>query len=64
MQLLSGTGLIKYISCRGSTTATGLELTVKEAVEYLSHDEESYQQCGATFIQNASFKAEQAKTEV
>lgn len=64
MQLLSVTGLIEHSFCRESSPTTGLELTLKEAVEYLSHPEESYQQCGATFIQHASFKEEQAKQEV
>lgn len=40
------------------------DLTLKEAVEYLSHPEENYQQCGATFIQHATFKEEHAKQEV
>lgn len=53
-----------YNFCRESGTTTGVDLTLKEAVEYLSHAEENYQQCGATFIQHASFKEEQAKQEV
>ncbi|TWW56707.1 Plakophilin-1 Band-6 protein [Takifugu flavidus] len=48
----------------GSGTTTGVDLTLKEAVEYLSHAEENYQQCGATFIHHASFKEEQAKQQV
>lgn len=40
------------------------DLTLKEAVEYLSYDEENYQQCGATFIQHVTFKEERAKQEV
>lgn len=40
------------------------DLTLKEAVEYLSHPEENYQQCGATFIQHTTYKEEHAKQEV
>ncbi|XP_030279588.1 plakophilin-1 [Sparus aurata] len=40
------------------------DLTLKEAVEYLSHPEENYQQCGATFIQHTTFKEDHAKQEV
>lgn len=41
-----------------------LDLTLKEAVEYLSHHEENYQQYGAIFIQHATFKEEHTKQEV
>nr|XP_019951898.1 PREDICTED: plakophilin-1 [Paralichthys olivaceus] len=40
------------------------ELTLKEAVEYLSHPEENFQMCGATFIQHTAFKEEHAKQQV
>ncbi|XP_029995761.1 plakophilin-1 [Sphaeramia orbicularis] len=40
------------------------DLTLKEAVEYLSHPEENFQHCGATYIQHATFKDESAKEEV
>lgn len=40
------------------------DLTLKEAVEFLSNPEENYQQCGATFIQHTTFKDEHAKQEV
>ncbi|XP_060931341.1 plakophilin-1 [Limanda limanda] len=40
------------------------ELTLKQAVEYLSHPDESFKQCGATFIQHTTFKEERAKEEV
>ncbi|XP_068606133.1 plakophilin-1 [Brachionichthys hirsutus] len=40
------------------------DLTLKEAVEYLSHSEESFQQCGALVIQSATFKEERTKQEV
>lgn len=58
------TGLVSYSFCRENSSAAGLELTLKEAVEYLSHPDESHQQCGATFIQHAAFKEEQAKQKV
>uniref|UniRef100_H3DC40 Plakophilin 1 n=1 Tax=Tetraodon nigroviridis TaxID=99883 RepID=H3DC40_TETNG len=37
---------------------------LERAVEYLSHPDESYQQCGATSIQHTAFNEEQAKQEV
>ncbi|CAI5647618.1 plakophilin-1 isoform X1 [Oreochromis aureus] len=38
--------------------------TLKEAVEFLSSSEESYQQWGATFIQHTTYTDESAKSEV
>ncbi|XP_023280963.1 plakophilin-1 [Seriola lalandi dorsalis] len=40
------------------------DVTLKEAVEYLSHPEEKFQQFGATFIQHTTFNEERAKQEV
>lgn len=40
------------------------DLTLKEAVEFLSQSEENFQQCGATVIQHSTFKEDQAKQEV
>ncbi|KAM9342668.1 plakophilin-1 [Pholidichthys leucotaenia] len=40
------------------------DMTLKEAVQFLSHPEESHQQCGAIFIQHATFSEEAAKQEV
>ncbi|KAM4610546.1 plakophilin-1 [Polymixia lowei] len=40
------------------------DLTLKEAVEFLSQPEENFQQCGATFIQHTTFKEERSKQEV
>lgn len=40
------------------------ELTLKEAVAFLSHSEENFQQWGATFIQHNTFKDESVKQEV
>lgn len=50
--------------CRVNSTASMADMTLKEAVEYLSHSDENYQQCGATFIQHATFKEERTKQEV
>ncbi|XP_041860422.1 plakophilin-1 [Melanotaenia boesemani] len=57
------------ISKIGQTSAvnSGLnmsDLTLKEAVEFLSHPEENYQQCGATFIQHTTFNEDSTKAEV
>ncbi|XP_077369708.1 plakophilin-1 [Festucalex cinctus] len=40
------------------------DVTIKEAVEFLSHPEEKFQQCGATIIQQTTFKDDRAKQEV
>ncbi|XP_072223273.1 plakophilin-1 [Leuresthes tenuis] len=40
------------------------DITLKEAVELLSHSEEHHQRCGATFIQHATFNEDCAKAEV
>lgn len=40
------------------------ELTLKEAVEFLSHAEDNFQQWGATFIQHNTFKDDGVKQEV
>ncbi|XP_058498432.1 plakophilin-1 isoform X1 [Solea solea] len=40
------------------------DLTLREAVAFLSHSEENFQQCGATFIQHGTYKEERAKQEV
>ena len=37
---------------------------MKEAVEYLSNAEETYQHCGASYIQHNTFINEKAKDEV
>lgn len=47
-----------------NSTTSMLDITLKEAVEFLSHPDENYQQCGATFIQHATFKEECTKQEV
>ncbi|CAL8368098.1 unnamed protein product [Lota lota] len=39
-------------------------LTLKEAVDFLSSSDESLQQCGASFIQHCTFKEEGPKQEV
>ncbi|KAM7411837.1 hypothetical protein PAMA_021694 [Pampus argenteus] len=48
----------------GNSTMNISDLTLKEAVEFLSNPEENFQQCGATFIQHTTFKEERAKQEV
>lgn len=39
-------------------------ITMKEAVEYLSNSDESFQLCGASYIQHTTFKEDSAKQEV
>lgn len=50
--------------CRVNTGINMSDVTLKEAVEYLSHTDENYQQFGATFIQHTTFNEERAKQEV
>ncbi|XP_034445279.1 plakophilin-1 [Hippoglossus hippoglossus] len=62
-----GTMKTTKIQLQQSAVDSGInvsELTLKEAVENLSHPDESFQQCGATFIQHTTFKEELAKQEV
>ncbi|KAM3871720.1 plakophilin-1-like [Diretmus argenteus] len=40
------------------------DLTLPQAVAFLSHPDENFQQCGATFIQHTTFKEERSKQEV
>lgn len=40
------------------------EITMKEAVEYLSNEDEKYQLCGASYIQHNTFIYDKAKEEV
>lgn len=40
------------------------ELTMKQAVEFLSREDENYQHCGASFIQHSTYMKDQAKQEV
>ncbi|KAF7669928.1 hypothetical protein LDENG_00110600 [Lucifuga dentata] len=40
------------------------DITMKEAVEYLSKEQETYQHCGASFIQHNTFVDDKAKEEV
>lgn len=37
---------------------------MKEAVEFLSNSDESYQHCGASFIQHSTFMDDKSKDEV
>ncbi|KAM7006475.1 plakophilin-1-like [Tautogolabrus adspersus] len=49
----------------GSTGNSGAaDITIKEAVEYLSNSDETYQHCGASFIQHNTFIDDKAKEEV
>lgn len=50
--------------CRTNATGNMPDLTLKEAVEFLSHSDENYQQWGATFIQHTCYSDETAKSEV
>ncbi|KAI4827369.1 hypothetical protein KUCAC02_030770 [Chaenocephalus aceratus] len=49
---------------KGNTGSHTANITMKEAVEYLSSAEETYQHCGASYIQHNTFITEEAKDEV
>ncbi|KAK5912114.1 hypothetical protein CesoFtcFv8_002017 [Champsocephalus esox] len=49
---------------KGNTGSDTANITMKEAVEYLSSAEETYQHCGASYIQHNTFINEEAKDEV
>ncbi|KAJ8258073.1 hypothetical protein GJAV_G00192860 [Gymnothorax javanicus] len=49
---------------KGKDGANIPNITMKEAVEYLSHTDESFQLCGASYIQHTTFKEDSAKQEV
>uniref|UniRef100_A0A3P8UKA8 Plakophilin 1 n=1 Tax=Cynoglossus semilaevis TaxID=244447 RepID=A0A3P8UKA8_CYNSE len=62
-----GTMKISKTDLQQSAVNTGInlsDLTLKEAVEFLSLPEENFQQCGASFIQHTTYKEERAKHEV
>lgn len=46
------------------STVNMSEMTLKEAIQFLSHPEEKYQQCGATFIHHTTYNEEHTKQEV
>ncbi|KAM9859444.1 plakophilin-1-like [Aulostomus maculatus] len=53
---------------KGDSGANGnsgvADITMKEAVEYLSNEDEKYQHCGASYIQHNTFINDKAKEEV
>ncbi|XP_044065672.1 plakophilin-1 [Siniperca chuatsi] len=57
-------GTIKISKLEQQSAVNTSDLTLKEAVGFLSHPEENYQQCGASFIHHLTFKEEHAKQEV
>ncbi|KAL7408021.1 hypothetical protein ABVT39_017016 [Epinephelus coioides] len=49
----------------GSNDNSGFaDITMKEAVDYLSREDETYQHCGASYIQHNTFIDDKAKEEV
>ncbi|XP_026162628.1 plakophilin-1-like [Mastacembelus armatus] len=60
-------GLFKNKGDFGSNGNSGVvtgDITMKEAVECLSHDDEMHQHCGASYIQHNTFIDDKAKEEV
>ncbi|KAJ8370402.1 hypothetical protein SKAU_G00104300 [Synaphobranchus kaupii] len=52
----------EFVGVDGGGSIT--DITMKEAVEYLSNQQETYQFHGASFIQHSTFKEDSAKEEV
>nr|XP_004547614.1 plakophilin-1 [Maylandia zebra] len=48
----------------GNAKIDKVDITMKEAVDYLASDEETYQHCGASYIQHNTFIDDKAKEEV
>uniref|UniRef100_A0A3Q3WVY6 Uncharacterized protein n=1 Tax=Mola mola TaxID=94237 RepID=A0A3Q3WVY6_MOLML len=53
-----------FVSYRSNVNGKVADITLKEAVEYLSKKEKTYQHCGASYIQHNTFIDENAKEEV
>lgn len=53
-----------YASSRSKHTSGVANLTMKEAVEYLSKQDKTYQHWGASYIQHNTFVDDKAKEEV
>lgn len=53
-----------YDSSRSKRASGAANLTMKEAVEYLSKMDETYQHWGASYIQHNTFVDDKAKEEV
>nr|XP_046239029.1 plakophilin-1 [Scatophagus argus] len=57
-----------FLKSKGDSGSNGnsgvADITMKEAVEYLSSMEETYQHCGASYIQHNTFIDDKAKEEV
>ncbi|XP_028260809.1 plakophilin-1 isoform X2 [Parambassis ranga] len=55
-------GTLKAVGSNGNRKAA--DITMKDAVEYLSMDVEAFQHCGASYIQHSTFMDDTAKEEV
>lgn len=53
-----------FHSSNGNAKIDKVDITMKEAVDYLASDEETYQHCGASYIQHNTFIDDKAKEEV
>ncbi|KAJ8399588.1 hypothetical protein AAFF_G00409990 [Aldrovandia affinis] len=49
---------------KANLEGNSMDITMKEAVEYLLSHDENYQHCGASFIQHSTYKEDKAKQEV
>lgn len=55
---------VLYCSYRSNGNTGVADITMKEAVEYLTNKDETYQHCGASYIQHNTFIDDNAKEEV
>lgn len=49
---------------RSNGNCGAADITLKEAVEYLSHSDKAYQRCGASYIWHKTFADDSAKEQV
>uniref|UniRef100_A0A8D0DFG3 Plakophilin 1 n=1 Tax=Sander lucioperca TaxID=283035 RepID=A0A8D0DFG3_SANLU len=53
-----------FCPCRSNDNSGVADITMKEAVDFLSNEDETYQHCGASYIQHNTFIDDKAKEEV
>lgn len=53
-----------FIFFRSNGNILNADITMKEAVQFLTSDDENYQNCGASYIQHNTFISDKAKEEV
>lgn len=62
--LLARFACLCVFSYMSNSSSGAADVTMEEAVEFLSHKDETYQYCGASYIQHNTFIDDKAKEEV